>query len=111
MTPKNEGLQPISRLIEGALRKCGLHERLEERAILLKWRDLVGAKIADQVRAVDLQDGILILDADHGAWRQEMTMLAPQIIKKFNAMFGEDTVTEVQWRDRPQRGRKRGRNG
>jgi hypothetical protein len=32
------------------------------------------------------------------------------IIKKFNAMFGEGTVTEIQWRDRPVRGRKR-KNG
>jgi hypothetical protein len=37
-------------------------------------------------------------------------MLVPMIIQKFNAMFGEGTVTEIQWRDRPHRGRKR-KNG
>ena len=110
MSTKREGPLPISSLIEGALRQCGLHDRMEERAALLRWREIVGDKIASQSRAVDLVDGVLILEADHGAWRQELTMLVPMIIKKFNAMFGEGTVTEIQWRDRPVRGRKR-KNG
>ncbi len=107
MSAKREGPLPISRLIEDALRQYGLHDRLEERAALLRWREIVGEKIAAHSRAVDLVDGILVLEADHGAWRQELTMLVPMIIQKFNAMFGEGTVTEIQWRDRPHRGRKR----
>ena len=110
MSAKREGPLPISRLIEGALRHYGLHDRLEERAALLKWQEIVGEKIARHSRAVDLVDGVLVLEADHGAWRQELTMLVPVIIRKFNAMFGEGTVTEIQWRDRPVRGRKR-KNG
>jgi predicted nucleic acid-binding Zn ribbon protein len=107
MSAKREGLQPVSRLIEGTLRHYGLHERLEERAVLLKWQEIVGEKIATHSRAVDLVDGILVLEADHGAWRQELTMLVPMIIEKFNALCGEGTVTEIQWQGRPQRGRKR----
>ena len=110
MSSKREGPQPVSRLIEGALRHCGLHDRMEERSALLKWREIVGDDIAGHSRAVDLNDGILVLEADHGAWRQELTMLVPMIIQKFNAMFGEGTVTDIQWRDRPVRGRKR-KNG
>ncbi len=107
MNAKREGPQPISRLIEGALRQYGLHDRMEERAALLRWREIVGDEIATHSRAVDLVDGVLVLEADHGAWRQEVTMLVPMIIQKFNAMFGEGTVTDIQWRDRPHRGRKR----
>jgi predicted nucleic acid-binding Zn ribbon protein len=107
MSAKRDGPLPVSRLIEGALRRYGLHDRLEERAALLRWREIVGDEIASHSRAVDLADGILVLEADHGAWRQELTMLVPMIIKKFNAMFGEGTVTDIQWRDRPHRGRKR----
>ena len=110
MSAKREGPLPVSRLIEGALRQFGLHDRLEERAALLRWREIVGEEIAEHSRAVDLVDGILVLEADHGAWRQELTMLVPMIIQKFNAMFGEGTVTDIQWRDRPVRGRKR-KNG
>ena len=52
--------------------------------------------------------GQLVLEADHGAWRQEVTMLVPMIIAKFDALCGEGTVTEVTWKERPVRGRNRG---
>ena len=110
MNEKREGPLPVSRLIEGALRQCGLHDRLAERSALLRWREIVGEEIAGHSRAVDLVDGVLVLEADHGAWRQELTMLVPMIIEKFNAMFGDGTVTEIQWQNRPVRGRKR-KNG
>jgi len=110
MTSKNSGPQPVSRIIGDALRRYGLDERMEERAALMRWREIVGDDIATHSRAVDLADGVLVLEADHGAWRQEVTMLVPLIIEKFNALFGEGTVTEIQWHDRPVRGRKR-KNG
>ncbi len=107
MAHKKDGPQPVSRLIEGALRHFGLHERFTERSVLQKWGEVVGEEVAAHSRAVDLVDGVLVLEADHGAWRQELTLLMPMIIKKFNELCGENTVTEIQWRDRPVRGRKR----
>lgn len=100
------GPQPISRILETVLQRYGLHERLEERAVLLKWRDVVGEKIAGHSRAVDLEDGVLYIEADHGAWRHEVTMLIPMIMEKFNAMCGEGTVKEIQWRNRSALSRK-----
>lgn len=102
------GPQPVSRILESVLRRSGLQDRLQERAALLGWREIVGGKIADHSRAVDLVDGVLTLEADHGAWRQELTMLIPEIIRKFNARYGDGTVNAVQWIDRPRRGRRPG---
>lgn len=97
----------MSKILPEVLRQCGLDDRLEERSPILHWQQIAGPDIAAHTRAVDLSDGILVLEADHGAWRQEVTMLIPAIKEKFNAMFGTDTVTDIQWRDRPGRGRKR----
>ena len=59
-------LQRVSAILNGALRDSGLGERLEERAPLMKWSEIVGEKIAHHIRAVDLEDGI-----GHGSftWR------------------------------------------
>ncbi len=107
MAHKNDGPQPISRLLEGALRQCGLHERFVERSVLAQWAEIVGPEVALHSRAVDLVDGVLVLEADHGVWRQEITLLIPTIIKKFNERCGAGTVIEIQWRNRPIRGRRR----
>jgi len=98
MTTRRDGLQPISRILENALREAGVGERLAGRAPLLQWREIAGPEIAAHVRAVDLVDGVLVLEADHGAWRQETSMLANEIVEKFNARFGEGTVSQLQWR-------------
>lgn len=103
------GPQPLSGILGEVLRECGLSERLAERSPLLSWSDIVGPKIAEHSRAVDISDGVLIIEADHGAWRQEVTLLIPMILQKFNALHGEGTVTDIQWRHRPQQSRKRNR--
>jgi len=100
------GFQPLARILDDTLRECGLRDRCEERSVLAGWTQIVGAEIAAHARAIDLADGVLTLEADHGAWRQEVTMLIPMIVRKFNARYGEGTVMNVQWRDRPLRGRR-----
>ncbi|MFT5314799.1 MAG: putative nucleic acid-binding Zn ribbon protein [Candidatus Krumholzibacteriia bacterium] len=104
---RKTGPQPISKILEGALRQYGLHERFTERAVLSRWAEIVGEDVASHSQAVDIEDGVLILAAEHGAWRQELTMLMPMIMEKFNALCGEGTVREIQWRDRPAHQRNR----
>lgn len=104
---ESTGPRPVSSILDQVLKSCGLDERLHERNQLRRWSEIVGEKIASHSRAVDIHDGVLLLEADHGAWRQEVTLLFPMIIQKFNALYGEGTVTEIQWRDRPGQSRKR----
>ncbi len=103
----NTGPQPISGILKAVLRQCGLSDRVEERTPLAAWPEIVGKEIAQHSKAVDIKEGVLILEADHGAWRQELTLLIPMIINKFNALYGEGTVTEIKWRYQPGQGRKR----
>lgn len=105
------GPQHTSSLVQKTLKYFGLQDRLAERAPIERWPEVVGSNMATHTRAVDIKNKVLILEADHGAWRQEVTMLIPMIIKKYNAMFGEGTVEEISWRDRPKRsghGRRQG---
>jgi len=106
-----KGPQPVSKILAGVLRHCGLHDRLAERSVLSKWPEVVGSEIAAHSQAVDLLDGVLVIEADHGAWRQELTLLMPEIMGKFNRLCGAGTVREIQWRNRPLRSRKHRDNG
>lgn len=105
------GPQHTSLLVERTLKYFGLQDRMAERAPIDAWPEVVGSKMAAHTRAVDIRNKTLILEADHGAWRQEVTLLIPMIIQKYNAMFGENTVKEIMWRDRPMRSRYGRRQG
>ncbi|MFO7653198.1 MAG: DUF721 domain-containing protein [Candidatus Krumholzibacteriia bacterium] len=96
----------IGDLLQSALRGCGLGDRLDSLHKLEAWPRMVGEKIARHSQAISLEDGVLTLDADHGAWRQELTLLMPQIKDRYNREFGEGTVREIRWERRFTRGRQ-----
>jgi predicted nucleic acid-binding Zn ribbon protein len=96
----------VAEVLDDVLAELGLKERLAERELLLAWPRVVGARIARCSRAVDIEDGILTLQADHPAWRQELTLLVPSIIARYNEMFGPGSVREIRWdRSLPRRRR------
>jgi predicted nucleic acid-binding Zn ribbon protein len=94
--------QSVGDILPSALAAAGLGRRFAERSVLEDWAQIAGERVAAHSRAVDLRDGVLVLDADHGAWRQELTLLFPTIVRKYNERHGEGTVREIRWlhRDR-----------
>lgn len=94
---RKEGPVRLGRILDGVLSDCGLNDRLAERELLLAWNQIAGERLAAHVRAVDLREGVLWLDTDHGAWRQEVSLLLPRILRECNARSGEGTVKEIRW--------------
>jgi predicted nucleic acid-binding Zn ribbon protein len=94
---RKDGPVRLGTILDGVLSECGLDDRLAERTLLDVWPEIVGDRVAGHVRAVDLRDGVLLLAAEHGAWRQEVTMLLPRIQQECNERFGEGTVREIRW--------------
>jgi len=88
----------VDAIIASVLKSTGLTERALERSVLETWAEIVGERTAAHTRAVDIADGVLVIEADHAAWRQELSMLFPAIIEKYNARHGEGTVREIRWR-------------
>jgi predicted nucleic acid-binding Zn ribbon protein len=85
------------------LQSTGLQRRLGERRLLDGWIDVVGERVARFSRPVDLQDGVLTLEADNAVWRQELTLLLPLIARRYNELYGEGSVREIRWNRRQPR--------
>lgn len=94
---RGDGPVRIGRVLDEVLAACGLDARLSERAILASWPRIAGQRLAKHVRAVDLREGVLFLAAEHGSWRQEVTLLMPRIRNECNRRFGEGTIKEIRW--------------
>jgi predicted nucleic acid-binding Zn ribbon protein len=90
-------LTPVGDVLPRVLEELGLRQRLAERRVLESWAKIVGEKIARHSRVVDIQDGVLTLQADHGVWRQELSLLTPEIVRRYNEVCGEGTVREIRW--------------
>ena len=99
--------ESIGSILESVLQQTGLGRRVEERSLLEAWPEVAGTRVAEHVRAVDLDDGVLVIDADHTAWRQELTLLFPELLRALRARFGEDAVREIRWLHQRRRGNAR----
>lgn len=98
--------EAVGSILDSVLRQTGLDRRAGERSLLDAWSEVAGERVAGHVRAVDIEDGVLVLDADHAAWRQELTLLFPELLRNLRARFGANAVREIRWLHQ-----RRGRGG
>jgi len=98
--------ETVGSILESVLQQTGLDRRAGERSLLDAWPEVAGERVAAHVRAVDIDDGVLVLDADHTAWQQELTLLFPELLRSLRARFGAKAVREIRWLHQ-----RRGRGG
>jgi predicted nucleic acid-binding Zn ribbon protein len=62
-----------------------------------RWSDAVGAQIADHVRPLKLDEGVLTVEVDDPAWATQVKFLVPTIIQRLHDVAGV-VVTSVEVR-------------
>ncbi len=78
--PRLDAPEPL----EGVLERAG-ENRFAKKQLpvpLAHWRAAVGPRIADRARPIALERGVLVVKVVSSVWANELSMLAPQIIKK-----------------------------
>lgn len=78
--PKLHAPEPL----EGVLERAG-ENRFAKKQLpipLAHWRAAVGPRIADRARPIALERGVLVVKVVSSVWANELSMLAPQIMKK-----------------------------
>ena len=72
----------IGDILPAVLKSCGLDKKLKEREILSMWPDVVGPDIAARTEAVRVENGVLYIHVEHGAWMQELHFMEREIVRK-----------------------------
>ena len=70
-----------------------------------RWPELVGPGLAAATRPVELLEGVLTVACTDAAWASQIGWMEGQIIRRFEATFGSDTVHRVQARVDGEKGR------
>ena len=77
-----DGPVPLSDVLAALSERIGIAAPDVLSVVFGRWEDLVGTAMAAHVRPLKLQDGTLILAADHPAWATQVRHLATEIIAK-----------------------------
>ncbi len=96
MTRRKGRPENVAAVLGRVLAGTGLERRLEERGLLAAWPKVVGERIARFSSPVDIEDGILTVQAANAVWRQELTLLLPEILRRYNEVCGAGAVREIR---------------
>ena len=121
MTYRRRTIKPtkptrVAEVLQGYLRSSGLAERVGQASVVAAWADLVGPRIAKATAADSVtQDGTLFVRVPSSAWRQELSLMAPDILALVNRDRTAGRITRIRWlvgeetADAPADGRTGGR--
>ncbi len=86
----------IADLLGGTLKGAGLEATSLIWQIAENWAEIVGPRVAARAAPIRLRRNELILSAPEAVWRQELTLLGPEIAHKVNQKIGKEVVRRVR---------------
>jgi predicted nucleic acid-binding Zn ribbon protein len=90
--------QKVAEALAGYLAKAGLDGRLAQADVVLRWADIVGEQVARAAQAESITaDGTLYVRVTSSAWRQELSLMTPQIMAKLNAGRKTGRIEKIFW--------------
>lgn len=87
----------VGNILPAVLKSVGLEEKLREREILEIWPAVVGEEIASRTEAVKIEDGVLHVYVQHGAWMQELHFMANEIAHKLRKQAPDIKLTRIRF--------------
>ncbi len=89
---------PVSEVIDLFLKQYGLNNKYKEFRLLQSWNELMGPMIAKHTRDLKIFKGVLYVDIDSAAMRNELAFAKSRIAKNLNDQAGEEIVQEIVFR-------------
>jgi len=103
VTYRKRGTKPVkpmrvAEVLKSYLRSAGLAERVGQAGVVEEWPALVGPKIAKAASAESVtQDGTLFVRVPSSAWRQELSLMAPDILELVNRGRASGRIARIRW--------------
>ena len=92
-----KGMIALKDILNKALHSQGMDKRLQQENAVVIWEDIVGSRIAKAAKAIRIDRGTLLIEVKSSAWKQQIQMLKPDIIKKLNNQLGKNTVKNIRF--------------
>lgn len=82
-------------LVQTTLARLGIGMRVERARVIADWPELVGPHIADVARPVRIRGSTLFVAVESAAWRNELSLMRPQLMRKINAGRDEGRIERI----------------
>jgi predicted nucleic acid-binding Zn ribbon protein len=90
-------MKKISTAVDRIVTRIIGKKALKEYEVFREWNSVVGDVVAQVSVPVKVVKGVLHVSVKNGTWRQELSMQKMQILKKIEAKFGADIITDIRF--------------
>jgi predicted nucleic acid-binding Zn ribbon protein len=88
----------LGEALAGYLKSAGLAERVGQAAVVASWPDLVGERIARAAAPESVSpDGTLFVRVKSSAWRQELSLMTPEVLSLINTNRASGRIKRIRW--------------
>lgn len=77
--------------------QLGWSPQLSQSEVLLGWPALVGPELADHATAVDLADGVLMVQCDSTAWATQLRLMRSTILERLANEYPDAKVESIRF--------------
>lgn len=88
---------PLKEILNKALVKWDLAPTLRRYEVMARWPEIVGERIAKKSRPTKFLGEVLVVEADHPAWVQELNLLKSQILEKIKLTCGQSEIRNIRF--------------
>jgi len=85
----------INQLVWNVLRSRGYEKAVREQMVVQSWSEIVGDRIAREAKAVGVENGAVFVHVPNAAWRNELTFLKADLLKKIRDFIGKPVVQDI----------------
>ncbi|MEO0089027.1 MAG: DUF721 domain-containing protein [candidate division WOR-3 bacterium] len=91
-----EKLISLKEALPEVIKKLGLWDKLIEKKVIFKWKEIVGENFPSQIQPIDLEKKILYLKVPSFEWKTELNYLKEELINKINEKIGLKVVKDIK---------------
>ena len=79
---------PITNALDDVVRSLRGPSRAAVGGVFGRWDESVGEQVAEHVRPLKLDEGVLVVEVDDPAWATQVKFLTPMITERLEAVAG-----------------------
>jgi len=88
----------VGDILAGVLKSAGIADRLGQASVVAAWSELVGERIAGAAMPESVAaDGTLFVRVKSSAWRQELSLMTPEVLSLLNADRSTGRIKRIRW--------------
>ena len=88
-------MERIGKILDSLAHTLGLKKKMDEEKVMALWEKAVNRKIAERTRAIKIQGSKLLVEVSGSSWRNELTFLKPELIRKLNSLVGRVVIDDI----------------